>query len=404
MSKAKNSATQERLAREQAERDAKMAKQKADRLAAEAKSQPDQQFGDLIEIKRIEIAPDRLRALNPDKVAEIADSMSRQGQLHPIVTRVAVNRDRYVLVVGRHRLEAAKQLGWKKIRATSYGEMTDDAALLAEVDENLCRSELSSAERAAHIAMRKEIYERLHPETKHGAAPGKAGGGKEAKDAKLAPFAEATAKATGQSARKVQRDAHRAEVLGAELIAKIKGTCLDKGVELDALCDWLFSKDERYALIDRAANGEKVSAKKELAKKEDERFKAMNAAPPEVEKPVAPVTTGSIERPIEQVRDEFAALAGETPAEPPADDPPIGEAQQPAEAPSTNGHTKPDDDRPLAEKLHFHLNDVWSSCQDQNNWPHLSGDPKVELRGAMTKFGYLRDLLPQLATLKQAVH
>ena len=87
-----------------------------------------------------------------------------------------------------------------------------------------------------------------------------------------------------------------------------------------------------------------------------------------------------------------------------ADDPPIGEAQQPAEAPSTNGHTKPDDDRPLAEKLHFHLNDVWSSCQDQNNWPHLSGDPKVELRGAMTKFGYLRDLLPQLATLKQAVH
>jgi hypothetical protein len=32
-------------------------------------------------------------------------------------------------VSGRHRLEAAKQLGWKQIRANTYGEMTDDAAI-----------------------------------------------------------------------------------------------------------------------------------------------------------------------------------------------------------------------------------------------------------------------------------
>jgi hypothetical protein len=108
-----------------------------------------------------------------------------------------------------------------------------------------------------------------------------------------------------------------------------------------------------------------------------------------------PVLMASAERPIEKVRDEFAALAGETPA----DDPPIGEAQQPVEPPSTNGHVnKPDDDRPLAEKLHYHLNDIWSLCQDANNWSHLSADQKVELRGAMTKLGYLRDLLPRLAT------
>jgi hypothetical protein len=190
MSKTSKSETQVRLAKEEAERAAKMAKQKADRLAAEAKSQPDQQFRDLIEIKRIEIAPGRLRALNSEKVAEIADSMSRQGQLHPIVTRVAVNKDFYTLVVGRHRLEAAKQLGWKKIRATSYGEMTDDAAALAEIDENLCRSELSSAERAAHIGRRKELYEKLHPETKHGAAPGAGRGKKKSpKGTKLGSFA-----------------------------------------------------------------------------------------------------------------------------------------------------------------------------------------------------------------------
>jgi hypothetical protein len=32
-------------------------------------------------------------------------------------------------VSGRYRLEAAKQLGWKQIRANTYGEMTDDAAI-----------------------------------------------------------------------------------------------------------------------------------------------------------------------------------------------------------------------------------------------------------------------------------
>jgi hypothetical protein len=52
----------------------------------------------------------------------------------------------------------------------------------------------------------------------------------------------------------------------------------------------------------------------------------------------------------------------------------------------------------LAEKLHYHLNDIWSLCQGANNWSHLSADQKVELRGAMTKLGYLRDLLPRLAT------
>ena len=50
---------------------------------------------------------------------------------------------------------------------------------------------------------------------------------------------------------------------------------------------------------------------------------------------------------------------------------------------------KPDDDRPLAEKLDYHLNKIWSLCQDQNNWPHLNADQKVELRGAMTKLRLL---------------
>jgi hypothetical protein len=44
-----------------------------------------------------------------------------------------------------------------------------DGAELAEIDENLIHIDLTPAERAMHITRRKELYEKLHPETQKGA-------------------------------------------------------------------------------------------------------------------------------------------------------------------------------------------------------------------------------------------
>jgi hypothetical protein len=132
---------------------------------------------------------------------------------------------------------------------------------------------LSPAERARHIGRRKELYEELHPETRHGSAPGKAGGGKKAKDAKLATFAEATAKATGQSRRKVERDATRAKQ-NRKVLEDVVGTPLDKGDELDALGK--LPESEQEALASSAKAGEKVSAKQHVHKARCE-GKAVNA-------------------------------------------------------------------------------------------------------------------------------
>ena len=110
--------------------------------------------------------------------------------------------------------------------------------------------------------MRKEIYERLHPQTRHGAAPGKAGGGKKApKDAKSASFADDTAAKTGRSKRSVAQDATRADRIPE--IAKVASTSLDQGEELDALARLPVA--EQSALIARAWAGEKVSAKEREA-------------------------------------------------------------------------------------------------------------------------------------------
>lgn len=97
------------------------------------------------------------------------------------------------------------------------------------VDENLCRAELSPADRARQTARRKAIYEELNPETKVGGIPGKAGGGKISRedrqvgdDGVVSRFTADTARLTGSSERTVQRDAERGEKVIAEVLDLIR--------------------------------------------------------------------------------------------------------------------------------------------------------------------------------------
>src|SRR5262249_32862809 len=131
-----------------------------------------------------------------------------------------------------------------------------DAALLAEIDENLIRADLTPAERAAHVGRRKELYEKLHPEAKHG------GDRKSAKRSSrqvgdLKRFTKDAAKKTGQSERKLQRDVTRAKKVA--VLPDIVGTSLDHGQELDALAK--LPPDEQRELAEKAKSGANVSAK-----------------------------------------------------------------------------------------------------------------------------------------------
>lgn len=74
--------------------------------------------------------------------------------------------------------------------------------------------------------------------TKMGGAPGAGRGKKKAqKNEKISSFAEATAKATGQTPRNIQfgtRRGKKSETQGGWL-SEIVGTMLDQGTEIDAL-------------------------------------------------------------------------------------------------------------------------------------------------------------------------
>jgi ParB family chromosome partitioning protein len=224
-----------------------------------------------VALSGIAVPSDRLRSLQPKVVDGIAKSFEEVGQLQSIVIRSAAGSGNaaYYLVSGRHRLEAARKLGWGSIRALVVEGFDADRAQLAEIDENLIRADLGPAELSAHLKTRKDIFERLHPETKQGGAPGKAGGGKKAKNDKLSSFATDTAAKTGQNKRTVERGVARAKSIPN--ISELAGTSLDQGGELDALAK--LAADQQAVLVAKAKAGKKVSAKPSKAVKAERKEK-----------------------------------------------------------------------------------------------------------------------------------
>jgi ParB family chromosome partitioning protein len=123
-----------------------------------------------IPLDKIEVPTDRARHFDPVWADGLARSIEAQGLLHPIRVRVVDNS--YRLVAGLIRLEAHRILGRAMIAAFISTAPSDDAARLEEVMENLGRQELIALDRCHHLFELKQVWERMHPETKHGATPG----------------------------------------------------------------------------------------------------------------------------------------------------------------------------------------------------------------------------------------
>jgi N6-adenosine-specific RNA methylase IME4 len=225
-----------------------------------------------IGLSGIAVKPERLRALRPEVVDELAASMTVNGLLQALAVRPRKGAG-YWLIAGRHRFEAARKLKWTSIRCTVFDDMDATAAELAEIDENLIRADLTPAERAAHQAARKAIYERIHPGTKRGAGPqhGKGTkGGRLKSQNETQAYIDDAAKKTNRSRATVAREVHRGEKIPD--VADLAGTSLDKADELDALAK-LAPKEQRV-LIKAACKGKKVTAKirlKQIRRNERER-------------------------------------------------------------------------------------------------------------------------------------
>ncbi|MFQ5971924.1 MAG: ParB N-terminal domain-containing protein [Alphaproteobacteria bacterium] len=109
------------------------------------------------------VAGDRLRGVDRKQVRQLAESMKQIGLLNPITVWIeadgtSLDRKQVHLIAGVHRLEAAKALGWQKIEARVV-QMDGINRQLWEIDENLCRAELSKAEKAQFLSWRAELID-----------------------------------------------------------------------------------------------------------------------------------------------------------------------------------------------------------------------------------------------------
>ena len=197
----------------------------------------------LIPVDQI-IVEDRLRSVNPDHAALIAESFRANGQMTPIEVRRRDDESGFTLISGAHRLEAAKLAEMDQI-AASVIDADLDQARLREIDENLCRRDLTELDRATFLAERKAVWARLNPET---AVVGRK---KLKTNLSLIPtFAQDAAERLGLSPRSVDRAIRRSVALRDDVKALLAHSkWADNGAVLDGLSK--LSPDDQY----KAAHG-----------------------------------------------------------------------------------------------------------------------------------------------------
>src|SRR6185437_6789326 len=211
---------------------------------------------DLIQIGR------RLRAPRPERVAELADSIAKLGLRTPISVASGSSKSAgggsdatFTLVAGIHRLQACRSLGLVEIEA-SIVQMDDDERLLWEIDENLCRADLTELERGEHLLKRKEIYERKWPQTR-------AGGDRRSEEfqtenSSVRSFAEDSAAKTDVTERAIRQSIRRARKIDEKVRDRVRALpdIANSGVELDALADMDATQQKRaVALVEAGQAG-----------------------------------------------------------------------------------------------------------------------------------------------------
>lgn len=221
---------------------------------------------------------DRLRPVSEAGVESLIASVTEIGVMKdPIHVRKKKDGNLWLLA-GAHRLEMAKRLGWPEVEVKIWTDVTDDWALLIEIDDNLAGAEMNALDTAVFLAERKRLYEKLHPETRAGVAGGLA---RQGSASELGSFAAVTAEKFGMTMRQIQKIVAAGAALDRTAIAQLREA--PAPVTLKDLTEIakISSAAERTAVVLRFASGNAKSAaaaRKSLAA-EDGR----NTAAPEVD-------------------------------------------------------------------------------------------------------------------------
>lgn len=176
-------------------------------------------------------------------------SIAEIGLLNPVTITEA-----RLLVAGRNRIAACRQLGWQEIPANMV-TLDDVDRQIAEIDENLIRNELTVLERSEHLARRKDLYEVKHPETK-------VGGDRRSEDARskgndfhlIQSFAADAAAKTSVTPRTIRQEVQSAQDIHADVKEQLRQTpTADSKTELLKLAR--MPEPEQRAVAEKLSSG-----------------------------------------------------------------------------------------------------------------------------------------------------
>lgn len=167
----------------------------------------------------------RLRPVNLAAVDGLARSIRRDGLRQPIEV-VKLDKMRWRLVAGAHRLAAFRQLELALIEAVEVEGNEDDLRRL-EVMDNLARNELTKLERCCFVAELKRIYQRANPDAKRGGdrkSQGIPGENQSANVGTLIDWYGDVALRSDRAVRSIKREASIGERLTDDSIGRLRGT------------------------------------------------------------------------------------------------------------------------------------------------------------------------------------
>ncbi|WP_323763298.1 MULTISPECIES: ParB N-terminal domain-containing protein [Roseobacteraceae] len=167
-------------------------------------------------VSEIEI-PDRLRDVDPKKVALIVQSASDGHGIRDAI-HVRKTSKGYFLIDGRHRLASCDPLGLDDLEADIW-KCTEDQARFMEADANLSGGFLTPLDMAVSLAERKRFYEKMYPETKRGVAGAMARHGQQQTEMS---FAQYIGEVVGITARQAQRIVAAGEGLKSDDVAALQ--------------------------------------------------------------------------------------------------------------------------------------------------------------------------------------
>jgi ParB family chromosome partitioning protein len=216
-----------------------------------------------IEVVRVRVGdvtvPPDWRSINKIKLKDIADSMKSMGIKNPI--HVWISNGDITLVAGRHRLEAASQLGWKRIDAIAMPDDKLDRRLW-HYSENLDRAELTALERAEAVAQLAELAAKK-------AAGDANSGGHQPNDKGVSK----AAKALGKSRDDVRRSKTIAAIPAEVKDAAVKAGLADNGAALLKVGKEATPEDQLRKVHELAKP--KQSSTPELSKKDRKQLKRL---------------------------------------------------------------------------------------------------------------------------------